>query len=88
LSKSGRRRRISLKIVVEETRLDTPPDFAVLKHIRPTTSHESGVVRLTLARLIDARIWIVARTAHVPHVPEQVSLPILHPQVTEVRADN
>src|SRR5215207_3442279 len=43
--------------------------------------------RLTFTRLVNPRIRIIARTSEVSHMPEQVPLRILHPQVAEVRAN-
>jgi hypothetical protein len=43
---------------------------------------------LPFTRLIDARVWIVARASKVSDMPEQVSCRILHPQVAEVDADD
>ena len=41
LRRSGRRRRISLKIVVELTKADSPPERAGFRQSRPTMSQES-----------------------------------------------
>jgi len=43
---------------------------------------------LPFTRLIDARVWIIARASEVSDVPQQVSFRILHPQVAEVDADD
>ena len=41
------------------------------------------MVSLAFARLVDACIWIVARTSEIPHVSEQVPFRILHSQIAE-----
>jgi hypothetical protein len=38
------------------------------------------MMRLAFARLINPRIRITARPPQIPHMPEQMSLRILHPQ--------
>jgi hypothetical protein len=46
------------------------------------------VKRLPFMRLINPRIRIIARSSQVSHVPQQVSLRILHPQVAKLRSNN
>jgi hypothetical protein len=43
---------------------------------------------LPFMRLIDARVWIVARASKISDMPEQVSFRILHSQVAKVDADD